>query len=557
VSTERTDEPADDAAPQFTYADEPLAHGHERVRNEPPPNGHASAADVDLEDTEIWGIPADLWSGIAPTPPLPRGLLPGTLEAFAFAKPDTFSPAALASAALATCSICATDNMRLIINATWRERFCIWVGLYGPSSAAKSPTLSTALRPLVTEQQLRLEEYQRAHDAWKKAKKEAGEDFDDDEPIAVRYYTHSATIEALTEMERHTEHGVGLVHDELSALIAAMDGAYKEKSANERGHWLALYDGGGHYSDRIGRGAVFVKNHSAAILGGITTDKLASIVCNSTADGLMSRMSLCSVPVMAPSADLDAIPSDTYLEYEQLVWRLLRNRPWKTLDVTLPPQARACLGEAKKRWQSEAILYAERLPRYSERLGKLTGVAARIALGFAIIEAAEIPGAPGSGPNYLAFDPPRIVSAPQMQRACAYVDYQTQHDLAFYATAAGQDLAPAIVMARRVAGWLLQLEKQRFQLGDLTRGILEWRKLRSTEQLAALELLDQLQWVRPSDEVYFRGLQFVRGITWSVNPAAHQRFTDRAATARQVAAEARRRLQAAVELRRAQKGSAP
>jgi hypothetical protein len=263
------------------------------------------------------------------------------------------------------------------------------------------------------------------------------------------------------------------------------------------------------------------------------------------ADGLMSRMSLTSVPVMPPSADLDAIDYDTYSEYEHLVARLVNNRPTRPHDVPLQDAARAILGEAKKGWQAQAALYdGDRLPRFSERLGKLPGLAARMAIGFATIEAAEMPGAPGMGPG--EFDLPRVVTADQMHRACQYVDYQARHDLAFYAAAAGQDVTPTISMARRLAAWLLQLGRQSFQFGEITRGILEWRALKSTEQLAVLELLDHLGWVRPNDDAFFRGAQFVRGVTWLVNPAAHASFTARAESARKVAAESKRRLDEAV-----------
>ncbi|MGH8258288.1 MAG: hypothetical protein ACREUG_01205, partial [Steroidobacteraceae bacterium] len=73
-----------------------------------------------------------------------------------------------------------------------------------------------------------------------------------------------------------------------------------------------------------------------------------------------------------------------------------------------------------------------------------------------------------------------------------------------------------------------------------------WRSLKSTDQLAALELLDHLGWIHPSDALYFRGAQFVRGTTWTVNPAVHTRFTQRAEAARRMAAEAKRRLIEAV-----------
>jgi hypothetical protein len=506
-----------------------------------------------------WPMPADLWAQIPPTPPLPRALLPTTIEAFAFGKPETFSPAALAGAALAVCAVAASDHVRLVINPTWREAFRIWVALYGPSSAAKTPIMQTAWRAIEKEQNARFEEYREElgrFEAAKKAAKKAGEEFDDAKPQLVRYYTHSATMAAITELERNSEHGVGLVHNELSALIAAMDGGvYREKSA-ERGDWLALYDGGQHFCDRITRPGCLVRNHSATILGGITTDKLARVVRDSVAHGLMSRMSLVTVPVMPPSADLSAIPYDTYCEFQRLVSRLARGRPAREHDVQLAEEAPEVLGAAKQRWQQEAVLYSERLPRYAERLGKLPALAARFALGFALIEGAEAPGIENRSLalDVPAPDPPaklpRIVTPSQMQRAGDFTDHLAHHDLAFYATAAGQDVAPAMAMARRVGTWLLQWTRTSFQLGDLTRGILEWRSLKNTDQLATLELLERLDWIRPDLEpadgaqicTFFVGQQFVRGVTWHVNPRAHQRYQQQAEAARRTAAELKRRL---------------
>lgn len=505
----------------------------------------APADATDPPNVEIpWPAPADLWEPLAAVPPLSAGILPETIEAFAFAKPSVFSPSALAAAALATCAMATSDNIRAVINQTWRERFCVWVALVGSSSAAKTPTTNAALRPLSAAQALEFEQYEKALEEWDrsaKAAKRGGEDFDVPRPFPVRYYTHSATIEAMSEILKRTEHGIGLTHDELSALIAGMDGPYKEKSSGERGHWLSLYDGGIHLIDRIGRGEVVVKNHSASLLGGITIDKLRGLVAKMTADGLMSRMSIICLPPAEPSDDLGAISTEIYQAYSGLVTRLLESRPGRPVDVPLDEMAITALGAAKRRWQSEGLSHSEQLPRYAERLGKATGLAARIALGFAIIEAAEVPGH-----GRAEIDPPRRVCLSHVERATAWVDHQLAHDLSFYADAAGQDASPVTGTAQLLADWVLRHERSEFRLGDITRGILEWRKLKATEQFAALELLDALGWIRTDEPAYFRGQGFVRGVTWSVNPKAHGMFASRATLARQSAAERKARLNSAV-----------
>jgi Protein of unknown function (DUF3987) len=285
---------------------------------------------------------------------------------------------------------------------------------------------------------------------------------------------------------------------------------------------------------------VFVKNHSASILGGITLDKLRGLVTSMSADGLMSRIGIIMMPTTEPSDDMDAIPYETWKAYESLVQRIARRRPYKPTTVHLEPEARALLGQAKKRWQAEGLRQAENLPRYTERLGKLPGLAARIALGFALIDAAEVPG------HHVAeFDLPRTIHEGHMRRAIDWVTYQSTHDLAFYASAGDRETVAGMGMARKIAAWFLRHQKPEFKLGDVTRGILEWRSLKSIEQFGVLELLEQLGWVvarTPDGGSPFRGQSFVRGVRWVVNPHAHVAFAGRAEHERTAAEEARTKL---------------
>lgn len=508
-----------------------------------------SAAVSYLDGLPEPAAPFDLWQTLPPVPPLPVGIVPTAIEQLALAKPSVFSPSAVAAAALATCSMASSDLITLEINQTWRERYCIWVGLAGASSAAKSPTMKLAMRPLRHVEAEEAEKFHKLMEEWQareKAAKKAREEFDEPKPVAKRYLSNNATIEALSEVLKSTEHGIGIVHDELSALIAAMDGSYKEKSGGERGNWLALYDGGAHQTDRVMRGSVYVKNHSAAILGAITTDKLRTFVSSATADGLMSRIALSLVPVAAPSDDLDAVPHAVYREYEAVVKRIAENRPTKPYVIALSADGKAVLGAAQKKWQSEAALCVDTLPRFAERLGKLPGYAARIVLGFAIIDAAsDNPSTYGP----MAFDLPKVIGADLMQRAVAYVEHQATHDLAFYSLCAGQETLPAMTLARKVGGWILQHARAEFRLGDITRGVREWRDVRGSEQAAALELLEALAWINAevSDAgPAFRGQSFVRGTVWRVNPAVHDMYRTKAESIREAAKAAKERLAANV-----------
>jgi hypothetical protein len=497
--------------------------------------------------------PSEIWGDETYAPDLPHGILPPSLEALAFAKRSLYPPAALGMAAMAACSMAASDNWRVAINETYRERFCIWVGLVGSSATGKSPTINLAMRPLNKLQSAMV-------DAWKKATEERSvraaaakmekQFFDEPLPKITRLTTQNATIEAITELERDNPHGMGLVHDELSTVFAAMDGGYKEKSASDRGHWLALYDGGPHVTDRIGRGTVFVENHSAAILGGITTDKLRGMVSSMSADGLMARMSLVLMPATTPSEDLTSVDLRTFNTYSDVVQCIVAHRPDCEREIPMTDAARCTLGKAKKSWQDFSIRQTDHLPRFSERLNKLLGLTSRFALGFAIIEAAEnLVG--GKTPYFNV----QVVSDEHMRRAVALAEYLSLHDLAFYAGLARRCVSPSLTLARHIGAWLLRSDVENFILGNVSQQVVQWRDACTLDQFGALSFLEECSWIHPNvaeGQDFFRGRSFIRGIVWHVNPLLHGRFKDQRERERLRAADMKRKLERAVAERRAE-----
>jgi hypothetical protein len=503
--------------------------------------------------------PHDLWAKLPPVQTLPRGILPKAIEDLAFIKPSLFPPAALGASALAVCAMATSGNIRVEINANWREPFLFWVANVGASSSGKSSTQSIAFAPLdAIDADMQgahakaLVEWEARTEEWAKIKKE-DRGAAPIKPIPIRFFTQNATIEGLVDILKYTDHGGGLINNELSTLINAMDGGgYKDKSMADRGPWLLFYDAkGGLHFDRRGAGQIYVKNFSGAILGGITTDKIEQVMRAGVADGMMSRFSLIMMPPIVPSDDLDSIASPAYDRYQHLIRLLVDSRPDTPVTVKLADDARRLLGCAMKEWQHGVVHYAESLPRYSERLGKLWGLAARIALGFAIIEKAEdeVPM------SMYDIDAPELVTAEQMGRAIAWVKYQTQHDHEFYAMAAGREAIP-MIMAQRVAAWILRTKAESFQLGDITRAtIKDWAGLKPQEQSMVFDLLEHLGWCRlaqPDLGPALRGVSFQRGVQWIVNEKAHEVYAQRAAYEKRVAEENYRLLQERVAPQRAE-----
>jgi hypothetical protein len=501
----------------------------------------------------VFGDPHDLWASLPPVQSLPRGILPNVLEDFAFSNPNVFAPAALGACALTVSAMATSGNIHADIEGSYRESFVYWTAIIGPSSAGKTPILNLATAPLEELESREAKKHAEAMKAWEKAdKEERGE-----KPSRVRYTTQDATKEGLMDILEHTVHGCGLVNNELSTLINAMDGGgYKAKDMADRGAWLHLYDTKRGYNvDRRMRGPVHVPYWGASVLGNMTTDKMDRIMREGAADGLMSRMSIFLLAPAVPSEEIGTSKGPAYHAYRTLIQRLVDTRPLGLIPVELAANARKAFGAAKKEWMHAANLYADSLPRYSERINKLVGVALRTALGFAVIEyrgddAGCLRGAP------------EVITQEQMERAIEWVRYQTQHDHEYYAAAAGCETIPWMIQAKRVAGWILRsappeetpLVPQTFQLGDVTRAISEWRGLKPTDQFQVLTLLEQLDWCRAlttDGEQVFRGASFARGTQWIVNPKVHEIYAERKEYEVRYAKEQKRLLEERVNARRA------
>jgi uncharacterized protein DUF3987 len=274
---------------------------------------------------------------------------------------------------------------------------------------------------------------------------------------------------------------------------------------------------------------VYVRNPHASMLGGVTTDKLARVMRDGAADGMMSRLSLILMRDQTPSDDLDSIAGPAYTAYQDLVKALVETRPDNRTFIQLTMEGKALLGAAKKEWEHLQQHYKSKLPRYSERLGKLRGLAARVALLFALIEAAEVPPM-----SMESIDLPESITAQHMQRAIAWIKYQTQHDLAFYEMSIGTDTTSTMQVVQSVASWILRHEVNVFQISDLTKGVAEFRGLgkKPFEQYMVLDHLDQYGWCNPltaDGGSAFRGMTFVRGTQWMVSPKVHSMFAERKA----------------------------
>ncbi|HEX8013136.1 MAG TPA: DUF3987 domain-containing protein [Casimicrobiaceae bacterium] len=504
--------------------------------------------------------PHDLFAAPEIAPPLKRGLLPKTLDAFAFDSPSTIDPTPMGYATLAVCAMAASDRVKVRIVGNWYERPCLWVILFGESGAGKSPVIRPAASPLEAIAAERDDLYHARREAWL-AKKDAPKKKDEAPPPEPkpepRLITHDATSAAVSELLKVEKYnGIGIVNDEISTVFASLDNSRDSKGAAERGPMLKLYDGGPYWMHRAVRGEVGTHNWSASLLGGVTTDRLSLLAKVSVADGMLARCMLVQTQKLPPTTALGTNDSTAYIAYKDLVRRLVALRPLADVVVNLTPEAERRLGEAKQKWQAYALDIAAELPRYAERLSKATGQAARIALLLMMIDACEKPtrtvkhGNPGE-----KIAEWRDVSEDDMERAIALLELQMEHDRVFYRALKGYEVGESVILAREVARWILRDNVAKFSQKDITHSLGAWRgNVGDRTKRDALSILTELNWIAANRrDWYDYSGRIAQGTLFGVNPTVHSVFRAQAEGARREAAALRGQMEVGFERRRREK----
>ena len=281
-------------------------------------------------------------------------------------------------------------------------------------------------------------------------------------------------------------------------------------------------------------------------------DKLAALVSQSVADGMVARFLLVQVPRLAPNDSLEGGSTTKYFAYRDLIKALVDFRPVAHVDVDLDDDARGLMGEAKVRWQQLAIDVADELPRHAERVAKLPGQAARLALLLMMIEAAAKPARVDKVSGELA-PQWQDVTVAHMRASIALLDLQVQHDLAFARTLAKIEVSPGLKLARGVARWVLRDGVESFNQRLLVRSFEAWnaKDADTRTRRDALAILVELGWITPGVDPWFSyDATLVHGVTFKVNPAAHAMFVARAELARREAAALKVKIAADVQARR-------
>ena len=293
----------------------------------------------------------------------------------------------------------------------WQEPPQLWIMNIGLPSSGKSPAFDSLMTPLRNaERLLRDEAFTKraiwdesaeiakiAEQVWKdnvKAAARTGDPapekpkacFTEPKPHVPRLVVNDATIERMGVILSEQPRGVLLMRDELAGFIESF-GRYSGTAGSDRSFYLEAYGGRGYTVERLGRDPLTIDRLTIGILGGIQPDRLERVLLRSDDDGLAARF----LPIWPEPAPIHRPKSPSG---QGLVEELLA----KILCLDLVSDAQGQMTPIVLQFEEAARVHMDDFRRsVRERetaaeglmlsfLGKLPGVAARLALVLTILD---------------------------------------------------------------------------------------------------------------------------------------------------------------------------
>ena len=360
----------------------------------------------------------------------------------------------------------------------WVEPPIIWSMCVGLPSAGKSPAIESVLsgvrrveKPMRTRANVELEEWNKqqkiakiAEQAWEAKCRKAiekgleppamSDEADAGKPPHIpRLIINDGTVERIGVIAEAQPKGVLQVRDELSGWLLTME---SRNGGADRAFWLEAYGGRSFTVERMGRTPLTIERLTIGALGGIQPDKLNELLVRASDDGLVARFMPtwpAPAPVSRPTRFAeDGIADAAWSRLAALQMPTDEEGDARSSFAQFDEQAAGLMDEWRlqcREWEAgaEGLLLSH--------IGKMPGLAARLALVFASID--------------YAFDrepEPNQITGDEFGRACHYIEtYGLPMAKRCYASA-------SIPKAERAAKRLLGIIKEERWYSFTTRQVM-------------------------------------------------------------------------------------
>jgi Protein of unknown function (DUF3987)/Bifunctional DNA primase/polymerase, N-terminal len=502
---------------------------------------HAGASgDPHSASNTEWPEPVDLWGSFEP-PMLPKGILPSLIENFAFTEGENMvcDPAGLALAALTVAASVIPDTIQLRMKPktnAWKESARLWTMLVADVSGKKTPILNRATWPiklidsqLYREYAAELEAFEIALETYERQKKSKDQPAPQppEKPKQRRARLEDTTIEAAQEVFAASPDGLLMLQDELSSFFGSMD--RYSGGGKDRGFWLQSFNGGEYIVNRIKRGANYIQNLSASLLGGIQPERIREISDGLVDDGLLQRC----IPIIMrkATASRDETSDRANIEYGNLIERLYNI--WLPDEyLVFDPAAQAIRREMEDKHLMLADCEVVH-KKFGFHIGKYDGIFGRLCVVFHCIENMSYRDF-----NHTITAP--IISGQTAQRVADFMQgFLFPHAFCFYGGVLG--LSDEHENISKVAGYILANKLERIDSRTLQQGIRDMRGLKKQDTEDLFDQLHAFGWI-------IKGTNRQRNSFGLVNPKVHKLFEAQGKAAAERAKAGREAIAAALEL---------
>ena len=435
----------------------------------------------------------------------------------------------LAMGCLSAISAAMSDDFVVKVkrNEQYYERSRLWIMLIAEPGLNKSLGIKRPMAPLMRIQGELSQTWQQAQGEFEQAKKvhnemnkaaikrqAKGEGFE--EPPALPeapknrvVMINNATTEKLGELLTDNTRGIHWYADEICVWFGQHDAYARGAGGVDRGMALQAFDGGPYRFDRVGRGTTIVPNFSYSLVGTTQPDKIKSTVSGMSDDGLLQRFITVEIPHTTYEGESERLENEQYAKD----WDTCLTTMWKWGEygggvIELSDEAEAVRKEFFE-WVVRVAGTAGLTPSMRGHISKWRGIFPRLCLCYHAFGCAQ---------QRVHIKSLSITGATAQRVVNFMKGYMLPNALRFYnSTVANAD--PTFLLAKKAAAMILANNMARLTNRDLQRGFAAWRAAPDWQKKAVITLLKQSLWLR-GDGVSDSG--------WSVNPAVHRLYCERA-----------------------------
>lgn len=299
---------------------------------------------------------------------------------------------------LAVASIGIGNSRKIALKKKWTESGRLYMAIVADPGSAKSPAMKAVCEPLYDWQReihenfdYKLDEYRRLKEDYEAKKKAKDPTCPADPPRKPNYqhvWTSDATTEKLADMLKGSPRGMGMIQDEVTALVQGMNQYKQGGKGRDRQFYLSAWDGTPAKVDRKNDDGnpIVIHDPYLTVFGGIQPEMLGALKDEfGREDGFVHRF-LFSFPA---TGLVDVWRDDHVSETAERAWKDCFKR-LMTLDLHCDPDGRTrpyvmlmteAARAAWKRWYDETNEEMVDLdPVFQRPMRKMIGYAARLTL---------------------------------------------------------------------------------------------------------------------------------------------------------------------------------